>query len=164
MKNVLNSVVIALVSALSLSAVAYETESYETEEYETVFQDKEQLLEEPLEFNPAFDSSMLESNSINVTFKNKCYDDIYVAVHYKDMDGVWITKGWFKIAAYANAFLFSTKNRNIYYTAESANGNHKWTGDDLYKSVRGSAKKYGFKKKVGPSTLKPYNLSITCNG
>ena len=132
------------------------------EEYPTAglqsheFFDEQMLLEEPLETEKVLD------NFDYVYVKNKCYNDIYFAHHSVDQDGIWVTKGWYKVPAYGTKYVIKTRNRYIYWYAESANGAHIWSGADWYGSIRGQGN-YGFRMyDLGPVWGDQY-LHITCN-
>lgn len=98
-----------------------------------------------------------------IIFTNKCYDDISVAIHYKDMDDAWLTRGWFKVSSYKEKVVVPTKNTIFYFYVKSKNGKYKWSGDDLYRTVQGSETKYGFRKsRIKRSDWGTWKESLTC--
>ncbi|MAD96084.1 MAG: hypothetical protein CMB99_02040 [Flavobacteriaceae bacterium] len=79
-----------------------------------------------------------------VYFKNKCREDISVAIRGVNLKtNQWESKGWYNINSNDEGYIYDTKNGIIYYYAESKSfrwyGNHK-------KSLRG--KTYDFKQKI----------------
>ena len=77
-----------------------------------------------------------------VYFKNKCKEDIYVAIRgVNRKTNAWESKGWYPIASGDGGYVFGTKHNTIYYHVRNksfrSRGNYK-------KSIRG--KTYDFTK------------------
>ena len=123
---------------------------------------------------PSYSHSCKITNSCDaIVFTNKCYDDVNLAIRYQDPDGSWVTTAWHLLngattssngSNFTGKIVAHTKNRIFYYYAESKNGKHEWSGDDIYNSIRGSDTKYGFKKqKITTSEWGSWQVSLTCN-
>lgn len=94
-----------------------------------------------------------------IHFKNSCDSRIAIVVHYKDLDGDWISDGPWRLEAGEEGYLFDTKNSLFYYYAVSANG-MKWQGDYNFR----------FEDNIVPMRKHEYNtpnwgdytLNLTC--
>ena len=68
-----------------------------------------------------------------IYFKNDCPHPLQVAVHFQDLNNQWQTKAWYAFAPNEKAARLGgveTKNRYIYYYAETTNGaNLVWNGN-----------------------------------
>lgn len=64
-----------------------------------------------------------------VLFENLCKIPIHVAIHYKDLDDTWVSRGWWKVEPGAtvtsDAF---TRNTPIYLYAENLSAGRTWDG------------------------------------
>lgn len=94
---------------------------------------------------------------IRLEFKNKCDEDISVALYYMEGDE-WVTDGWWTIEPGETAYLADTRNRIYYYYASSRN--HEWSGS-YYQYLKGE--KYGFKKVEIESGSKSHTKNLTCD-
>jgi len=101
-----------------------------------------------------------------VLIRNKCYKDIWVAMHYKDVDGVWITDGWHWISDPGSPcyipFSPTITGRIFYISAKTFDGLTSWGKGDLYLSVRGSIEKYPFTKVKFRQYRSLFIYSIVC--
>jgi len=80
-----------------------------------------------------------DNNSISVKVRNETSHKLNVAVHYKDLEENWVTKGWFIFEPGVELLLpVETLNRCIYFYAFDVTGKNEWCGDGDYAfSVRG---------------------------
>jgi uncharacterized membrane protein len=79
-----------------------------------------------------------------LTVRNKCNQDIVIAVHYRAASG-WATTPFVSVAAGRSVDrVASSDNAIFYYYAESLSGGHKWAGDQNF---RVDGKPYPMKKK-----------------
>ena len=71
-----------------------------------------------------------------VFIKNNCPKPIYVAVRFltaKDDPEHWTTRGWFSLGAGQKKHVVDTRNRFIYFYAETRLSDHMyWGGDDFH--------------------------------
>lgn len=74
-------------------------------------------------------------------FFNDCYYPVDLLIRFKNLNGEWQTKGWYKIAPGKSAYIEDTRNSIVYWYAQDKTGT--WSGNN-YKSFKG--KSYGFKK------------------
>lgn len=87
-----------------------------------------------------------------ICFNNNTGKNVFVAVRYKTIGGVWKTKYWFKYRPYEKntkngKYAVKTYNRYVYYyarTKKGYNGYSEWRGSDNYKVVDG--KRVGMKE------------------
>lgn len=78
-------------------------------------------------------SAMLErargEQVFDLVLKNKCHQKIYVAASYKDLNGTWVTRGWWSIDPFSEISPnIKTKNTYIYFYAYSPEGKY-WSGE-----------------------------------
>lgn len=101
-----------------------------------------------------------------VHFKNSCHKTIYAAIHYRDLDGDWVTEGWWKLSPGEKNYVADTDN-TIYYSYAYSKGPNRsyWAGDDGYRwSVRNSEKTYEFReKKITSKYWEDRTENFTCN-
>lgn len=111
-------------------------------------------------------SSSSSQNYDRVYFKNKCNRKIQTAINYKNLDGEWVTEGWWSLEPGESAFVAKTRNTVFYTYAESIAPRAErvfWSGDDLYRSIRGSQNTYGFrKKKITTQEWGTWTQNFTC--
>jgi len=116
---------------------------------------------------PGSGSSSDEQDYDRIYFKNNCARTIWTALHYKNLDGQWVTDGWWKLQPGGSAFVAKTRNINLYIYAESddpAESRLYWQGSDLHKSVRNSEQVYGFiHKTITTQDWGTWTESFTCN-
>jgi antitoxin component YwqK of YwqJK toxin-antitoxin module len=96
--------------------------------------------------NSQFDS--IEDEFYKLVFKNNSDRKIQVAIRYKNLEGVWESKGYYNFKPKEEGIIGKTKNRIYYYYAFSTDGKYKWSGDEP-KTIRGE--QYDFKKATVPS-------------
>ena len=140
MINFIFTTLLLTLSTLSFASEASSDEALmlQGEELESIesidFEDLEEFTDDSGEDLEETSDFALSTNTFFV--HNKCWADIWVAVRYYDNDGHWITKGWYKVEAYKKRAIVSSKNRYIFYTAYSTQGNYKWGSDNYSWSVR----------------------------
>ena len=101
-----------------------------------------------------------------VHIKNSCHKTIYVAIHYKNLNGNWVTEGWWELPPGERNYVADTDNRIDYIYAESKGPNRSyWAGDDGYRwSVRNSDKMYEYReKKTTRKSWGDWTHTFTCN-
>ncbi len=96
-----------------------------------------------------------------IYFRNKCNKTIWTALHYVDLDGDWVTDGWWEISPGDTTYVANTRN-TIYYIHAQTNNGTTWTGDYNFR-IRGKGP-YGFKKKeITTSKWGKWTQSFSCN-
>ena len=51
----------------------------------------------------------------NISVLNQCTDTTYIAIHYKALDGLWVTEGWWPIGNKLKNLPLSTVDNEIYF-------------------------------------------------
>lgn len=93
-------------------------------------------------------SGSSENAGFSVKVHNKCDESVRVAIHYKNIDGSWLTKFWWEIDPQENTYLSSggervkTNNSVLYYYAYADIG--AWRGDATFQEINGES--YGMRK------------------
>lgn len=82
-----------------------------------------------------------EIDYYKIKFKNNCDEEIDVVVRIMNEKDEWENCGWYNLKPGKTGYLEDTKNRIIYYYAES--DNHVWSGE-VYRTYKGE--NFGFKK------------------
>ena len=85
------------------------------------------------------------ASTVLIKFNNKCTVTINTAIYYQDINGYWITKGWFTLGPGVSTDVASTINPTFYAYGNTADGQGIWKGDDTYQIINGSSNAYGFK-------------------
>ena len=155
-----------LMASSTSSLDAVETTDEQFEQYEEIDFDEQEIFMDEDQQSEVFsfgDNPQLTSSSYSFAIYNKCWADIWVAVHYMDLDGIWITKGWYKIESHKKRFLLTTKNRKVYFTAHSSNNKYNWGSGPYQWSVRGSQNKFKFTEATLKERVGSYHQSLTCN-
>lgn len=110
--------------------------------------------------------------AVNGTFdklniKNKCNRNIWVAIHYKNLNDVWTTEGWWNLDPGEENYVADTRNRIYYVYAESDDTQSNrlyWAGEDIYLTVRNSDKRYGFRKgRITTDQWGKWTYNFTCS-
>lgn len=78
------------------------------------------------------------NNAYRIRIYNICKDDIQIALRYRNMEGDWVTGGWWlftggeisRISLDEEAV--STNHMLVYYFAEALNEPYEWSGDYSY--------------------------------
>jgi hypothetical protein len=97
-----------------------------------------------------------------IVIENTCDKPISVAIHYENLEGTWVTRGWYEIATGESAYLADTKNAVYYTYARTTDQMVIWKGDDTFQDVAGSGT-YGFEKKqIRLSTYGDWTESFNC--
>lgn len=97
-----------------------------------------------------------------VSVKNKCHATIWVAIRYKltSID-YWITDGWWELYPGETAYIADTKNRHVYFTAQSDDG-HSWGSSDYVYSVNHKTEEKFFHTNMG-SSFAAFTQEFSCN-
>lgn len=106
-----------------------------------------------------------ESASRNtIAFKNSCSRPLRVAINFKNLQNQWETKAWYILSPGQSARLngVDTKNRYLYYYAETTDGsNIVWQGNDTSQTIGGRV--YNMLQiDTGPSVVN-WTQNLTCN-
>jgi len=65
-----------------------------------------------------------------IALRNTCGVEVAVALYYCDLDGDWITRGWWNVAPGATVTTDAiTRNAYVYFFAENLAEGRTWTGD-----------------------------------
>lgn len=120
----------------------------------------------PYEGEPEVDNPLYKPY-YRFTYYNDCDKSIYVAVHYMDLWGSWVTDGWYLVQPHIGFPIASTNNRYVYIAAISQDGRTEWKGKDYYNYVHGAAEKTGFIQVYypGPDPVRdndPWQHHLTC--
>jgi len=120
------------------------------------------LLINPISVNAA-------RNFDTIYIVNKCYKPIRVLVRYKDLDGDWVTRGWFNLPTFkeyerrrivGREKVGKTRNNRFYYYAESKDGKTKWSGNYKRKFY---GKTYRFRRmKITSKNWGDWTKRFTC--
>ncbi|HEU0016315.1 MAG TPA: DUF1036 domain-containing protein [Longimicrobium sp.] len=79
----------------------------------------------------------------SLSFSNGCTEDISFALAYLDLDGEWVTTGWWNVRPGTNSGLVAmTQNRIGFYYARSRS--REWAGTDPARSLRRNIPKHRF--------------------
>ena len=71
-----------------------------------------------------------------ILFENLCKIPIWVALHYKDLDDTWISRGWWKVQPGKTVTTDAmTRNTPIYIYAENTSAKRTWDGTGKQGSV-----------------------------
>ena len=100
---------------------------------------------------------------LRLQFENACDKDIQVAIRFKDTEGVWRTKAWYKFESGEDGYVadLHEETEHIFFYAESISDNSTWKGD-YNRTVDG--KSYPFRKRivtVGEIAIE--KVRLTCN-
>jgi len=103
-----------------------------------------------------------KQNYDNLILRNACFKTIIAAVRYLGVDGLWKTRGWYRIAPGAAGVVGQTRNRVFYTTGQSADGTLSWAGTATYVNIGGVV--YGFRgHRITTSQWGNWTLNFTCN-
>lgn len=109
-------------------------------------------------------SRQIEAASRNtITFKNSCPRRLQLAIHFLNLRDQWETKAWYSFAPNESAQLngVETKNRIIYYYAETTDGSRmQWSGNGTSQTIGGRTYKM-IKKDMG-SGFGNFTQNLTC--
>lgn len=71
-----------------------------------------------------------------IALRNECDFNVAVAIHYRDLDDAWITRGWWTIEPGAQVDTDAkTRNSLIFFYAENDAEGWRWDGEGLADSV-----------------------------
>jgi len=83
-------------------------------------------------------------SSLVIKFINECDVTINTAIYYQNLQGNWISEGWWVLSPNETASVARTINPTFYTYGQSSDGTWIWEGTDTYQIVRGSTNAYGF--------------------
>ena len=84
--------------------------------------------------------------SVLIKFNNQCTVTINTAIYYQDVNGNWVTKGWWVIAPNESTNIAYTINPSIFTYGYSTDGKLVWEGDAIHQIINGSNDTYGFRE------------------
>lgn len=113
-------------------------------------------------------SSSSERGYDRIYFKNTCSRNIQTAIHVRDMDNDWETKGWWTLSPGETVYVANTKNSIFYTFAETIEypvNRLRWEGTDYSDSVNNQGDRVGFRKVRSDSDhYVDYTYSFSCDG
>ena len=92
-------------------------------------------------------TAQVRGNHDRIYLRNECNRKIQTAIHVEDINGGWVTKGWYILQPGESAYVADTRNSTFYVYAESVGPKSKrlyWWAEDFWTPVRGSNQSYGF--------------------
>jgi uncharacterized membrane protein len=117
----------------------------------------------------AFAAGAADPNAHGVHFTNNCPYPIKLAMRYRDMNGDWVTGGWWRFAGREQAYLsrsstgrrLYTDNGVVYYYAETTRGpRFHWSGNQ--RKRLGTTVLKMRRKEPGRNKHGDYVLQIKC--
>ena len=85
----------------------------------------------------------------------------WTALHYLDLNGNWISEGWWKLAPGQQGYVANTKN-SIYYIHARTQQGKEWSGDEYF-YVNGEGP-FGFiRNEITTKSWGNWTQSFTCN-
>lgn len=78
----------------------------------------------------------LTQTSREFYFKNECSEPIELLIRYKQLDGTWVTEGWWNFSPNERAYLTNSESRirfdnsEIYYYAQIPSESYAWQGTE----------------------------------
>ncbi|MBY6160475.1 DUF1036 domain-containing protein [Mameliella alba] len=113
------------------------------------------------------DTQYAQNNQFTIIYLNACNRRIQTAIHYRDLSGNWITRGWWNLAPGETATVGFTTNRIFYTYAESiapVNSRIFWRGSARHFRIRGSSNTYGFRQRnMDMNNWGTWTERFTCN-
>lgn len=98
-----------------------------------------------------------------ILLENKCHRTIWTALHYVDLNGKWVTQGWWKIAPGEKAYVADTRNSVYYFHAKSDNGQYNWGSRDYAWRVNNEGP-YNFNEgRITTTGWGTWTQQFTCN-
>lgn len=111
-------------------------------------------------------SQSSNNSHFTVVFLNACNRRIQTAIHYRDLNGNWVTNGWWTLDPGQTAVVGHTKNRIFYSYGESiapVSSRIFWNGSVRYYHIRGSSNAYGFRQRdMTMNTWGTWTERFTC--
>jgi len=106
--------------------------------------------------------ALTPSSVWTVHVKNDCRYNMQVAAHYLNFNHRWVTDGWWQLTPGEDAQIFQTRNRFVYFFAETTpHGQFKWSGPSNW-TVRG--REVGFmQKEIRSSGYGRWTEHFNCN-
>jgi V8-like Glu-specific endopeptidase len=93
-----------------------------------------------------------------ILINNKCNQELYIALRYKNGNGDWVNDGYYPTPRYSEVAKGATSDY-FYYYAISKNGSLKWQGSDSYQTFYGN--QIGLKKHAIGSNFDT-KINLTC--
>ncbi|MFC2120960.1 hypothetical protein ACFLTI_05110 [Bacteroidota bacterium] len=112
--------------------------------------DIDRLSSQPSSNNPIKLSSKIvvqKRSFYKLFFRNDYDEEIVILMHFQDIDGNWVTEGWYKIKSGETIHIASSRNKTFYYFARCQDG--EWAGES-FREFEG--KTYGFNKIKNPQS------------
>lgn len=79
-----------------------------------------------------------------ILFRNDCSTGFRVAVRHVDLNGQWVTSGWYMVKPGSERTILPTTNTIFFFTAEAFG--RVWSGEDELHTVRDDPVPYGFRR------------------
>lgn len=96
-----------------------------------------------------------------ILIKNACYKTIYVAFHWRMLDGTWNDRGFWELAPGETAYIADTTNTIYYFWATSKDRQLTWKGDT---PIDYNGSRYNFiKGQITTTTWGNWTQEFTCN-
>lgn len=128
--------------------------------------------------NPGSIGSSQALGRYEVSVQNNCNQKIWVAIHAKGYDtsrngssslscdgckkpSDWFTNGWWALNPGQKAFIATTRNRTVYFSAHTSGRRKTWGNSSYRWNVRGKSEKF-FAAKMSNSFSK-WTQSFSCN-
>ena len=94
-----------------------------------------------------------------ILFRNDCYQDVTMAIHWLDLDNEWKTN-YYDLSSGQTAYLVDTRNRIYYFIGKGSNG-AVWTGDN---QIQDGEYTYNMiKGEITTSSWGTWTQVFTCN-
>ncbi len=101
-----------------------------------------------------------------IVYKNDCARPIRTAIHYRDDNGTWITRGWWNLNQGQTAHVANTKNRTYYLYAETIEAEDvrvTFGGTEHFSQVDGFGKYGFFRRDITSAARGNWTQSFNCN-
>ncbi len=102
------------------------------------------------------------SNALDIkriVINNKCNQELYIALRYRNTDGNWVDDGYYPTPRYSEVVKGASSDY-FYYYAISKNGSIKWRGSDKYVTLYGE--QIGMKKRDLGNNFDT-KINLTCS-
>lgn len=82
-----------------------------------------------------------KKNNYRILFRNEYEEEINFLINFMNLEGNWITEGWYDLNPGQTVQIASTRNKEFYFYARCKNG--EWSGQS---KIKFEGKTYGFSK------------------
>jgi V8-like Glu-specific endopeptidase len=87
-----------------------------------------------------------KSDMVRISIKNKCFgNNLLVGLNYKDLNGEWVTVGYYALKPKEEREFFQSRN-GVYYLRVKREDGHRITVTDVNKYFEGEGQSVGFEK------------------